>query len=313
MWLLASRIMAHATTSFSRVGGTFLRCRHMSEMVRLTKRMSELNICSRREADRWIRDGLVSVGGKVAEVGEKVQASLSVHSIEVVSVGDHYESSLSFQDGIASTDLTMAVVLNKPPGYVSGQADHGHQPAIRLLTRDRLWGSTNNDVKLPGNSWKHFAPAGRLDLDSAGLLIFAWSGVIAKKLIHIDSSVEKEYVVGVAPAIQEMKRELELDENFVLPKPCLDLTQITQGGGFLLGERQPLIPCRARWLKEGSILQLILTEGKKQHIRRACRQLLGYHVVSLERIRIGPVQIADLPQGHWRPLRKDEIEQIMAS
>ena len=288
--------------------------RHFSSIVRLTKRMSELNICSRREADRWIQEGLVSVNGKVAVIGEKVDASLQAESVEIEPTSDQDESSLSFQNGSVSTDLTMAVVLNKPPGYVSGQAEHGHQPAIRLLTRDRLWAidTHGDDIQLPGNSWKHFAPAGRLDLESTGLLIFSRSGAIAKKLIHSDSTVEKEYIVGVVPAIQESRRELKLDENFVLPGAGLDLSPITLGGGYLLGDHRPLKPCKAKWLEKGSLLRIILMEGRKQQIRRACRQLLGYHVVSLERKKIGPIDIGDLPQGCWRPLTKTEIEQIMA-
>jgi 23S rRNA pseudouridine2604 synthase len=277
--------------------------------------MSELSICSRREADRWIQDGLVSVHGKVAEIGEKVDAGLPAQEIVIASSGDNDETWTLFPsaDGSVSTDLTVAVVLHKPPGYVSGQAEHGHQPAMRLLTRDRLWGSSSDDIKLPQKSWKHFAPAGRLDLDSSGLVVFARSGVIAKKLIHQDSTIEKEYIVGVKPAVQESKRELEMDENFILPRPGLGLTPITRGGGTLLGEYRPLKPCKAKWLDRGSLLNMVLTEGRKQHIRRVCRQLLGYHVVSLNRTRIGPIEIKDLPEGCWRPLTKHEIEQILRS
>jgi 23S rRNA pseudouridine2604 synthase len=294
----------HSITSLSQ---------QFSSHVRLTKRMSELSICSRREADRWIQNGLVSVYGKVAEIGEKVDARLPAQDIVIESSSDHDETLFLSVDGSVSTDLTLAMVLNKPPGYVSGQAEHGHRPAIRLLTRDRLWNSSSDDVKLPQKSWKHFAPAGRLDLDSSGLVVFARSGVIAKKLIHSDSAIEKEYIVGVEPAAQESKREVELDENFVLPRPGLDLTPITRGGGTLLGEFRPLKPCKAKWLEQGSLLQIVLTEGRKQHIRRACRQLLGYHVVSLNRTRIGPIETQDLPEGCWRPLSKNEIEKILAS
>lgn len=307
----------HRTTSAVFTSLVSTRRQFSNDVVRLTKRMSELSICSRREADRWIRDGLVSVHGKVAEIGEKVDASLPAQDIVVI---DSSLLSSSSSNGIvasaSSTDLTVAVVLNKPPGYVSGQAEHGHSPAIRLLTRDRLWVSNNNngdDIKLPENSWKHFAPAGRLDLDSSGLLVFARSGVIAKKLIHHDSVIEKEYIVGVEPAVQETKRELEIDEKFVLPRPGLDLTPVTRGGGTLLGEYRPLKPCKAKWLEKGSLLRIVLTEGRKQHIRRACRELLGYHVVSLNRARIGPIEMHELPEGCWRPLSKQEIEQILAS
>lgn len=285
--------------------------RSLSSLVRLTKRMGELNICSRREADRWIREGWVSIDGKIAVIGEKVDSALSADKIQIMSSGNQSETSLSF--GATTTDLTPAVVLNKPPGYVSGQAEHGHQPAIRLLTRERLWNPDDGKIKLLHNSWKHFAPAGRLDVESTGLLIFSRSGVISKMLIHHESPIEKEYVVGVVPAVQESRIELEMCENFKLPKPSLDLSPIKLGGGILLGEYKPLMPCKAKWLKEGSLLQITLKEGRKRQIRRACRQLLGYHVVSILRTRIGPITMGDLPEGCWRPLTKTEIEMLMSS
>lgn len=317
----STREMVAAFSAMGRVGRSLSVAahslpRHFSTMVRLTKRMGELNICSRREADRWIREGLVSVNGRVAEIGEKVDASLPAKHIEIAPIGGKTgETSLSFKDGNAiSTNLTVAVVLNKPPGYVSGQAEHGHSPATRLLTRDRFWGATSKKDKLmlPENSWKHFAPAGRLDLDSTGLLIFSRSGVIAKKLISSESTIEKEYIVGVTPAITETRQELELDNNFRLPKAGQDLSPLTAGGHFLLGEYRPLKPCKAVWIEQGSLLQIILTEGRKQQIRRACRQLLGYHVTSLERTRIGPIHLGGLPQGCWRTLAKDEIQKLMS-
>jgi len=285
--------------------------RQFSDQVWLTKRMSELNLCSRREADRWVRAGLVTVKGRIAEIGDKVEDTLSAKSI-VISRDDEETFSL-----LESDTVTKAVVINKPIGYVSGQAEHGHPPAIRLLTRNRLWQDNNkhtrNTIDLPGNSWNHFAPAGRLDLNSTGLLVFARAGVIAKKLIHHNSTIEKEYIVDVVPAIQETRIELGYDPNFRLPSQQMDLLPMSKGGGILLGENRPLEPCEMNWIEVGKKLRIILKEGKKQQIRRACRQLLGYHVVALDRRRIGPIIMGDLPQGCWRPLSEDEIKTILKS
>ena len=284
-----------------------ISCRQFSNQVWLTKRMSELNLCSRREADRWIRGGLVAVNGRIADIGEKVDDRLSANAI-VISRDDEDTSSL-----LGSVNMTKAVVINKPPGYVSGQAEHGHQPVIRLLTRSRLWDTSEDAVELPRYGWKHFAPAGRLDLESTGLLVFARAGVIAKKLIHHDSNIEKEYVVDVVPAVQETRIELELDPSFRLPPQSLDLSPMTRGGGRLLGEHRPLDPCRVEWLEKGKRLKVVLKEGRKQQIRRACRQLLGFHVVALDRRRIGPIKVGGLPMGCWRPLTNQEIEGILKS
>ena len=269
--------------------------------------MSELNLCSRREADRWIRGGLVAVNGQIADIGAKVDDRLSAKSI-VISRDNDETSSL-----LGSENVTKAVVINKPPGYVSGQAEHGHQPAIRLLTRSRLWDTSEDAIGLPRNSWKHFAPAGRLDLDSTGLLVFTRAGVIAKKLIHHQSTLEKEYVVDVVPAVQETRIELELDSSFRLPPQSLDLSAMTRGGGRLLGEHRPLDPCKVEWIEEGKRLKIVLKEGRKQQIRRVCRQLLGFHVVALDRRRIGPIHVGSLPMGCWRPLNDQEIEGILKS
>lgn len=120
--------------------------------IRLSKRMGELDLCSRREADRLIRDGKILVNGQLANIGEKVPSDLHREKIQFVD----------FQE---TENVVNAVVLNKPQGYVSGQAEHGHPPAIRLLSRDRLWetniGGGDADISLP-SSFKGFAPAGRL-------------------------------------------------------------------------------------------------------------------------------------------------------
>ena len=201
----------------------------------------------------------------------------------------------------------------------------------------------------PGNlfSWTEgLAPAGRLDCDSSGLLIMTQSGVLAKKIIGQKSSVEKEYVVHVEPAVQmsrierqqilqqHRKRssshsrstydEEEQSRSFKLPKPTHDLDILVKGGAILLGESRPLAPCRARWIEVGKTLHLTLREGRKHHIRRSCRQLLGYHVTKLHRIRIGPITLSNdgvdkrslrenLPEGRWRPLTTSEIDKILRS
>lgn len=270
--------------------------------------MSELDLCSRREADRLIREGKVAVDGQVAAIAEKVPFDLSKEQISVLNNDE------------GTTNTVTSVVLHKPQGYVSGQAEHGHPPAIRLLSRDRLWESsfTNSSAAGAGEapilptSWRGYAPAGRLDLKSTGLLVFSSSGIVAKKLIHHQSSVPKEYIVDVKPADQVTRRERQMDPNFELPKPSLDLSPLLEGGRILMGsEHRPLLPCvDAEWTEEGRTLRLVLIEGRKHHIRRVCREILGHHVVQLQRTRIGPIELGDLPEGCWRPLTQNELDGI---
>jgi 23S rRNA pseudouridine2604 synthase len=314
---------------------------HPGTMIRLSKRMSELDICSRREADRLILEGRVLVDGSPAEIGGKVPWNATADQIEVRSTqesvdnvnpgasGEALGAADAVTDGWGMNRSIGAVVLNKPLGFVSGQAEHGNTPAIRLLTRGNLWlGSSESTIGVDAtgatdaqgitvpNSWTGFAPAGRLDIDSTGLLIFTQNGVLAKKIISSESTVEKEYVVDVQPAIQETKRERSLDPAFRLPKTTLDLSPLLDGGRTLLESskhrRSPLLPCEeAKWIVPGERLLIVLTEGRKHHLRRMCRELIGWHVTKLQRIRIGPVKLEDLPMGRWRPLRSEELKGFL--
>ena len=317
-----------------------------STVIRLSKRMGELDLCSRREADRWIRDGRVSVDGIVATLGQKVSSDLKATQIQISNTNntnnnntntnkDHENENVG-QNNNNNNEYPVVIVLNKPSGYVSGQAEHGHTPAIRLLTQDRmLQDSQSNDettmatmkmvvmmMMMQNTSWKGFAPAGRLDLESKGLLVFCESGVVAKKLIQPNSKIEKEYLVDVEPAHQVTKRERSIDPTFVLPKPPTeengagagaDLNVLFQTDNTLLGDHRPLRPCRdAQWIVPGRQLRITLMEGRKHQIRRVCRELLGYHVVRLKRIRIGPIRLKGLPEGCWRPLTKSEVDELLS-
>lgn len=322
-------------------------------LIRLSKRMSELDMFSRREADRLIGDGRVFVDGTAAKLGEKISGDLQADRIEIIDNNNNNDSA-----NINSTIIT-AVVLNKPVDYVSAQAEHGHPPAIRLLTSANriIRGEEDDDNELEQERkyennhhkrWMGFAPAGRLDIDSTGLLVFTKNGVLAKKLIGSSSCVEKEYIVDVEKAIRVTKREYAMDPNFSLPSSerRFDLTRILRGGETLLGDIRPLKPCpHIKWIVRGKRLQITLTEGRKHQIRRMCRELLGWQVTGLQRVRIGPIKLpwsssstlSDenstnkhnanknksksnnwernnmIPEGCWRPLRQQEIESLLAN
>jgi 23S rRNA pseudouridine2604 synthase len=337
-------------------------------LIRLTKRMSELDMFSRREADRLIEDGKVLVDGKVATIGQKISGDLQADRIEIIEIIDNNNNSNNNNNNnnnnnSANNNSTIitAVVMNKPVGYVSAQAEHGHPPAIRLLTSTNriIRGEEDDDDELEQERryennhhkrWMGFAPAGRLDMDSTGLLVFTKNGVLAKKLIGSSSCVEKEYIVDVEKAIRVTKREYAMDPNFSLPssEQRFDLTRILRGGETLLGDFRSLKPCpHIKWIVKGKRLQIILTEGRKHQIRRMCRELLGWQVIGLQRIRIGPIKLPwsssttlsaenstnehsksknksksksnnweqnnMIPEGCWRPLRRKEIESLLAT
>lgn len=276
--------------------------------------MSELDLCSRREADRLIREKRVLVDGQCFEIGGKVPFDLVPDRIDILPA----TSGRCAVD--VSTDAALslfAVVLHKPVGFVSGQAEHGKSPAVDLLTPENVWTRDDREIR-PPSTWKGFAPAGRLDLDSTGLLVFSKLGLLAKKIIASNSTVEKEYVVHVRPAVQPTRHELRLDPNFKLPNATLDLSPLLEGGRTLLSDEKKtfsrLKPCvDAQWVRPWEVLRIVLTEGKKRQIRRMCRELLGWHVTRLQRVRIGPIHLEEMPEGCWRPLRQTEIDELLSS
>ena len=248
------------------------------EPIRLSKRMSELGIASRREADEWIERGWVLVDGAVAVLGIKV---LPHQKITI--------------DGRARAEQArrITVILNKPIGYVSGQAEDGHQPAAVLVTPENQWGGPaerrGSSARLRRQDLFGLAPAGRLDIDSTGLLVLTQDGRIAKQLIGEDSAVEKEYLVRVRYTGPGGKL------------PAADLQRLNHG---LALDGKALRPAKVRWQNDDQ-LRFVLREGKKRQIRRMC-ELVGLKVLGLKRVRIGQVMLGELPQGKWRLLGPNE-------
>ncbi len=175
------------------------------------------------------------------------------------------------------------ILLHKPVGYVSAQAEDGHQPAVALVTA-RTQVAADRQRLQPAHL-KGLAPAGRLDIDSTGLLVLTQDGRIARQLIGEDSQVEKEYLVRV---------------DGVLDARGLDLLN----HGLELDGRK-LRPAKVAWANSEQ-LRFVLREGRKRQIRRMC-ELVGLRVTGLKRVRIGGVRLGDLPLGKWRFLREGEV------
>lgn len=153
-----------------------------SETMRLSKRMAQLGLCSRREADSYIEQGWVKVNGQTAVLGQKVTER------------DRIDLNKQAHEKQAAR---VTILLNKPVGYVSAQAEKGYKSAAELITADNHW--EGDDSRIPFSEKHKFglAPAGRLDIDSVGLLVLTQDGRIAKQLIGENSSSEKEYLVRV--------------------------------------------------------------------------------------------------------------------
>jgi 23S rRNA pseudouridine2604 synthase len=256
-------------------------------MVRLNKRMADLGLCSRREADEWIARGWVVVNGAPAEMGWPVPHDASV---EVLPQAHHQQNA------------RVTIILNKPMGYVSGQPEDGHESAAVLVQGERRWREDPSRSRhyAPEHS-RGLAPAGRLDIDSIGLLILTQDGRVARTLIGEDSDVEKEYLVRVQWAPNGPQGEGVVGENVQAVLPADRLALLRHG---LSLDDQALKPAQVDW-QNPEQLRFVLTEGKKRQIRRMCEQV-GLHVVGLKRIRIGRVVLGNLPIGQWRYLGPNE-------
>lgn len=174
----------------------------------------------------------------------------------------------------------LSVVLHKPMGIVSAQPEQGQVPAVRLLTRAALLGESPS---IPDRDTR-LAPLGRLDMDSRGLLLLSDDGVLAKAIIGPESDLEKEYLVRVTGKITAEK----------VARLCHGLTM----------DGRQLKPAKVNVI-EGQQLRFVLKEGRNRQIRRMC-ELVGMHVMDLVRIRIGSLQLGDLPEGSWRVLTEAE-------
>lgn len=261
--------LCHSTLQVASTRKPNMNPNHAPEAIRLSKRMAELGLCSRREADAMIEKGWVSVNGIPAVLGQKVLPNdrIDLH-----------------RQAHAAQNARVSILLNKPVGYVSGQAEKGYRPAASLITEQNHWTGDNSGIAFQASHTQGLAPAGRLDIDSVGLLVLTQDGRIAKQLIGQDSNTEKEYLVRVQGQLS--------DEGLRLLNHGLSL------------DGQALRPARVTWQNRDQ-LRFILKQGKKRQIRRMC-ELVGLRVIGLKRIRIGRVKLGELPTGQWRYLRPDE-------
>ncbi|WP_297363846.1 pseudouridine synthase [Acidiferrobacter sp.] len=232
-------------------------------LVRISKLLASRGVCSRREADHYLEQGLVEVDGHRAVIGERAAPDARI----TLAPGAR-----------ARQERRVTILLNKPLGYVSGQPEKGYQSAHVLLTPGSYVGPAP-----PPRVPQGLAVAGRLDIDSQGLLVLTEDGRVARLLIG-DHVVEKEYHVRVAA-------------------PISDATLATLRGPLVLDDR-PLRPVRVDRLGPDALI-MILTEGRKRQIRRMLQQV-GHEVRALKRVRIGRVRLGGLKPGQWRALAPGE-------
>ena len=240
------------------------------EKIRLSKLMAEKGLCSRREADVYIEKGWVFVDGeRVSTLGTKIDPN------QIIVLDKKAQAQQQHQ---------VTILLNKPVGYVSGQPEKGYQAAVSLVKKDSRFSGDTTPLRFSTSHLQGLAPAGRLDIDSQGLLVLTQDGRVAKALIGVDADMEKEYLVRVEGRLNDA-----------------ELQQLRHG---LSLDGKPLKPAQVRRQNEDQ-LHFVLKEGKKRQLRRMCEQV-GLKVTGLKRVRIGRIKLGNLPVGQWRYLRDDE-------
>jgi 23S rRNA pseudouridine2604 synthase len=232
--------------------------------------MSELGLCSRREADEWIENGWVSVDGVVVNtLGARVHPKAK---IEIKAAASKHKSE------------SVTILLNKPPSISCLPTEEGPSAAFRLIRRENHWTEDYATFSFKATHLRNLALAGKLDDDASGILVFTQEGSVARRVTGDDARLEKEYQVRV-------KGEL-IPRGLDMLKHGLALDDI------------PLKPAQVSWQNEEQ-LRFVLRENRKQHIQRMC-ELVGLTVVSIKRIRVGSVSLGKLPVGQWRYLRESE-------
>jgi 23S rRNA pseudouridine2604 synthase len=242
----------------------------MTQQIRLSKLMADQGLCSRREADSFIERGWVYVDDeKITILGTKVDPNQTIRLDK---------------RALEQQARQITILLNKPVGYVSGQPEKGYPTALSLIAHQTMFGVDRDSLRHAPVRHIGMAPAGRLDINSSGLLVLTQDGRVARQLIGADSRIEKEYLVRVRR--QANNEMLELLRHGL----CLD--------------GKTLRPARVSWQNEDQ-LKFILTEGRKRQIRRMCEEV-GLQVTALKRVRIGNIHLGNLPVGKWRYLRPNE-------
>lgn len=237
---------------------------------RLQKVLARAGVASRREAEKLIQEGRVTVNGRVIrELGVKVDAAMDEVRVDTVAIA---------RSAAAGDEPRTYLLLNKPKGVVCTVRDpHGRPTVVDLV---------------PPREGKRLYPVGRLDEDSEGLVLLTDDGDLTERLTHPRFGVPKVYDVRVRGLLRA------------------DDARRFEEGVWLSEGRTGRSRVRIRRAgREVTHVAITLTEGRNREIRRAFAKL-GFHVLSIRRIRIGPVGGRGLPVGAYRPLDREELAEL---
>lgn len=279
---------------------------------RLQKLLSQRGIASRRQSEKLILDGRVSVNGQVAELGQRADVDRDCVCVDGLELG--------------KSPSYLYLLLHKPRGVVSTC----HDPRGRKTVLDML------DAEL--QSGKGIHPVGRLDADSTGALLLTNDGELTYQLTHPSHALPKVYRVWVKgipseQVLQQWRDGVVLEGRKTLPAEVTLIRSANQS--WDQGKRpakrqvepqpkqqqglksqglkqQGLKPqgLKPQSLKQPqSLLEVTLTEGRNRQIRRIAEGL-GHPVTALHRAKIGSLALGSLSRGRYRLLKDAEIAQL---
>jgi len=229
----------------------------------LDRVLSQAGLGSRTEARRWIAEGRVAVDGR------KIQTP------DAWVDPEHQKVTLDGRPMRSARKIYL--LLYKPKGYVTTYKDPDNRPTVYELLKD-----------VPDKVFS----AGRLDLDSSGLLIFTNDGTFADRITSPESHVPKTYLV---------KSSLLLSDE--------QLDQLRQGVVLSDGPTRPAEVKRIRNSERYTFFEITLTEGRNRQVRRMV-ETLGAKVLKLVRTKFGNIEIGDLQIGKYRTLTDPEIRDL---
>ncbi|MDD3266961.1 MAG: pseudouridine synthase [Burkholderiales bacterium] len=241
---------------------------------RISKALSMSGVGSRRECDRLISEGKVTLNGRIAELGQQVKQN---DRIEVLG----RPIRIKWQDRLARI-----IIYHKPEG--------------ELVSRDDPEGRATVYEKIPLLKNKRFTAIGRLDYNTSGLLIFTTSGELSNRFTHPRYEVEREYAVRAygdplnREQLAELKQGIMLDDGKASFNDIIKLDRIDSDS-------------KNHWYK------VILLEGRNREVRRMFEHF-GLTVSRLMRVRFGAVNLPPrLKRGHFYELNEIEVAKVMQS
>jgi pseudouridine synthase len=183
---------------------------------------------------------------------------------------------------LSSPEEKVYLILHKPPGYISTVHDPWGRPTVLDLVPHR----------------RRLYPVGRLDAESEGLLLLTNDGQLTHRLTHPRYEHEKEYLVLVEghpskTVLSQLRRGVNLEEGRTAPA---EVSRASRKEGLET-------PPGATWLR------MVIHEGRKRQIRRMCA-VVGHPVQRLIRVRMGSIELGDLPVGGYRSLSAKEIRRL---